>query len=284
MEREGVQRYVASLEQVIRNTHLDLRETMIQFQGYSQRFTMEGTIPPGIITDIRKAYKGIHDQLTKIKGINQLLEGRYRQYYRRDSFRDKEILEFGFLAKKWYTRFESMVQAMEAKRRLEDREEDSGVVDIPIPSQWFRSRKNEVILLRNLQGLYELDYKAGLGVSIEQRRRVTENKLRSLSLFALSGEGGAIDTLQSRMRLREYDIQERCVKEELRGALTHLREISLGEAEGVIRRFMDSREVPKIKGLLFPIQSQEDLGKEILGSADKILKGMMNGEVKTIPV
>jgi hypothetical protein len=284
MERERVQRYVASMEQVLRNTHLDLREAMTQFQGYSRRFTTERTIPPGIVTDIRKTYKGIHEQLTKMKGIHQLLESRYRQYYRRDSLRDKEIAEFGFLARRLYTRFESILQATEAKRGLENREEDSGVADVPIPSQWFRSRENEVVLLRNLQGLYELDYKTELGMTMVQRRRVTGTGRRSLSLFALSGEGGAMDGLQSRMRLREYDIKERCAKEELRGALTHLRGISLGEAEGVIKRFMDSRGVPRIKGLLFSIQSQEDLGKEILGSADTILKGMMGGEVKTIPI
>ena len=285
MERERVQRYVTNLEQVIRNTCVDLRETMTLFQGYSQWFTAtERTIPPGIIIHIQKTYKGIHGQLTKIKEINQLLESRYRPYYRRDFLRDKEITEYGFQARKLYAKFESVLQAMEAKRALEGKEVNLGVVDMPIPSHWFRTRENEITLLRNLQGLYALDYKTGPGVGIEQRRRVTGNKLRSLSLFALSGEGGVLDDLQSRMRLREYDIRERCTKEELRGALTHLREISLAETEGVIRRFMGSSGVLRTKGLLFSIQSQEDLGREILGSADNILKGMMNGEVKTIPI
>jgi hypothetical protein len=55
-------------------------------------------------------------------------------------------------------------------------------------------------------------------------------------------------------------------------------------SESVIKRFMENSGVPRVKGLLFTIQSQEDLGKAILGSADNILKGMMNGEVKTIPI
>jgi hypothetical protein len=284
MEREKVQRYVANLEQIVRSTCVDIRETMILFQGYSQWFNAERTIPPGIISHIRKTYRGIHDQLAKVKGINQLLETRYRQYYSRDPLRDKELLEYGFLAKNLNTRFESMLQTMEKKRALEGKEGDPGVVDVPIPSQWFRFRENQIHLLRNLQALYELDYKTGTRMGMEQRRRVTEDRLRSLSLFALSGEGGAMDNLQSRMRLREYDIRERCTKEELRGALTHLREISLAEAESVIKRFIGSSEVPRIKGLLFSIQSQEDLGKLILGSADSILKGMRDGEVKTIPI
>jgi hypothetical protein len=286
MEKERVQRYVANLEQVMRSTHLDLRGTMIQFQECSQRLSKERTIPPGIIIDIRKIYMGIHDQLTKIKGINQLLENRYKPYYRRDHVRDREISEFGVLSKKLYTRFESMLQEIEAKGKLIEKEEDSEVCNKRVSSQWFRSRENQLVLLGNLRSLYELDYiyKTGPGVDTERKRRVIQGKLRSLSLFVLSGEGGVIDTLQSRMRLREYDIKERYAKDELRGVLTHLREISAAEVEGVIKRYIDSREVPSLKCLLLWIQSQEDLGKETLGSADTILKEMTRGEVRTLRI
>jgi hypothetical protein len=286
MERGSVQRYVTSLEQVVRSAHLDLRETMIQFQEYSQRLDMERAVPAGIITDIRKIYMGIHDQLTKIKGINQLLENRYRQYYRRDHVRDREISEFGVLSKKLYTRFESMLQEIEAKGKLTEKEEDSDVCNKRAASQWFRSTENQLVLLGNLRSLYDLDYiyKTGPGMDTERKRRVIQAKLRSLSLFVLSGEGGVIDTLQSRMRLREYDIKERYAKDELRGALTHLREISAAEVEGVIKRYIDSREVPSLKCLLLWIQSQEDLGKETFGSADAILREMTGGEVRTLRV
>ena len=283
---ERVQQYVASLERVVKNTHFDLRETMNQFQEYSRWFTLEGNVPSAIITDMRKTYKGIYDQLTKIRGINQLLESRYRQYYRRDSVRDKEISEYGILSKNLYSRFESMLQEIQAKARPKDREEDSEVCGQRIPFQWFRSDENQLILVRNLQGLYELDYtyKTELGLNVDQKRRVSQNSLRSLSLFVLSGEGGLIDILQFRMRLREYDIKERYAKDELRGVLTHLREISISEVEGVIKRFMDHSEVPRLKCLLFSIQSQEDLGKETLYSAPTLLKGMATGEVRTVQV
>ena len=74
------------------------------------------------------------------------------------------------------------------------------------------------------------------------------------------------------MRLREYDIKERLTKEELRGALTHLREISLSEVETILRRFTDTSEFSKLRCLLFTIQSQKDLEKEILGSAGNMLR------------
>ena len=91
MERERVQGYVASLEQIIRTEHFDLREVMSTFQELCLRVTPERNVPLGIITDIRQTYKEIHDRLTKIRGVNQLLEGKYRQHYHRNSLREREI-------------------------------------------------------------------------------------------------------------------------------------------------------------------------------------------------
>ena len=284
MEKERTQCYTAGLEQVVRNAHLDLKEALDQFKAYSQWFNTERAVPPGIVSDIRKTYKGIHDYLTKIRRINQLLESRYRQHYRRDSLRDREISEFATLSKNLYSRFESMLQEIEAKSGRKDKEEDSAVCNQRTPSQWFRSTENQLILLRILRELYKLDYiyKTEIRSDVAYKPRVIQNKQRSLSLFVLSGEGGVMDILQSRMQLREYDIKERYAKDELRGALTHLREISAEEVEGVIKRFMGSEEIQKLKCLLLSIQSQEDLDKETLSSADNILKEMTNGEVRTI--
>jgi hypothetical protein len=86
------------------------------------------------------------------------------------------------------------------------------------------------------------------------------------------------------MRLREYDIIERYTEEEFRGALTHLKEIPLSEMERVLRRFMDSSEFFKLKGLLLRIRSQKDLEKEIIASTDNVLRVMGMGEVRTLSI
>ena len=127
-----------------------------------------------------------------------------------------------------------------------------------------------------------MDYKTGSDLEHAERRVVIQNGSRSVSLFILSGGATVIDHLQSHMRLREYDIQERFTRDELRGALTHLREISLSEVERVIRRFTDSAEFSKLKCLLLSIRSQKDLRKEILGSTEKVLQGMSEGKIRTL--
>jgi len=282
MERERFQAHVASLEQILRNTHFDLTDAMKQLQDLCVRVTPERIVPMGIITDVRQTYKEIQDQFKKIRGVNQLLESKYRQYYRRDPQRDKEIFESAFLAKSLYSKFECTLQEIESKKGLRDRREPLGAHPHRIPLAWFHSNENQIILLQNLRSLYELDYKTLSDLECVQKRVVIQNGKRSISLFILSGEAILINHLQSHMRLREYDIQERVTRDELRGALTHLREVSPSEAEKVIRRFTDSSEFSRLKCLLLSIQSQKDLEKEILGSTENILQVMAEGEVRTL--
>ena len=149
---------------------------------------------------------------------------------------------------------------------------------------WFQSKGNQIILEKNLRNLCALDYRTRSDLEYEQRREIIRNGMRSISLFALSGEVTLIENLQPRMRLREYDIIERYTEEEFRGALTHLREVPLSEVERVIRRFINSSEFLKMKCLLLRIRSRKDLEKEIIASTDNVLQVMGMGEVKTLSI
>jgi len=284
METRIYQGYVASLEQIMKNTHLDLSNTMDQFQELCLRITPESIVATGIVTDIRQTYEQIRDQLTKIRRVTQLLEGKYRQYYHRDSQRQREIMEFAFLAKTLYLKFKYTLQEIEAKKKRRYRGEHFEAYRQRIPFPWFHSKGNQIILLRNLRSLYDLDYKTKSDLEYDQRRVVIRNGMRTVSLFVLSGELTLIDNLQSRMLLREYDIKERYTEEEFRGALTHLREVSPSEVEKVIRRFTDSSELLKLKCLFLTIQSQKDLEKEIISSTENVLQVMRAGEVRTLSI
>ena len=284
MERGSFQGVAAGLEQIMENTRFDLEEAMNQLQGLCLAVTPGRNIPTEIITDTRQTYKQIQAQLAKISGARQLLEGKYRQHYHRDSKREREISEIAFLAKSLYLTFEYTLQEIEAKNKLKDRGEHIKVYHPRIPFPWFQSAGNQIVLLRNLEMLRELDYETRFGLGFERRREVIQNEMRSISLFALLGEITSIDTLQFRVRFREYDITERYKEDEFRGALTHLREISPSEVQKVIRRFADSSEFPKMKCLLLPIQSQKDLKKEIVHSAENILNVMEVGEVRVLSI
>jgi hypothetical protein len=284
VERGSFQGIAAGLERIMENTRFDLREAMDQFQGLCLMITAERNVPIDIITETRQTYKKIQDQLTRIGVARQLLEGKYRQYYRRDYQREREIMEIAFLAKSLYSKFEYTLQEIEAKSKLKGREEYFEAHRQQITFPWFHSKGNQIILEKNLRSLFALDYKPRSDLKDGQRREIIRNETRSISLFALLGEVTLIDTLQSRMRLREYDIIERYTEEEFRGALTHLKEISPSEVQKVIRRFADSSEFLKLKCLLLRVRSQKDLGKEIIASIENVLRVMGSGEVRVLSI
>jgi len=284
MERGSFQGVATGLERIMENARLDLRETMDEFQGLCLMITPERNVPIDLITETRQTYKKIQDQLAKICGARQLLEGKYRQHYRRDYQRDREIMEITFLAKNLYLTFEYALQEIEAKRNRKERGDLSVEYPQRILFPWFQSKENQIILLRNLRRLNQLDYKTKFELGFERRREVTQDGMRSISLFVLSGEVILIDNLQSRMRLREYDITERCAEEEFRGALTHLREVPPSEVEKIIRRFINESDFLKMKCLLLRIRSQKDLEKEIIRSTENILTMMTVGEVRVLSV
>jgi len=262
------------------NARSDLREAMDQFQELCLMITAERNVPIDIITETHRTYKKIQDQLTKISGARQLLEDKYKHYYRRDYQREKEIMQIAFLAKSLYLTF----QEIEAKRKLKGMEEYSEAHGQQIPFPWFQSKENQIILLRNLHNLDELDYKTKFELGFERRREVIQNAMRSIFLFALLGEAKLIDILQSRMRFREYDITERYKEDEFRGALTHLREVSPSQVQKVLRRIVGPSEFLKLKCLLLRIQSQDDLKKETVRSAENILQRMGEGEVRVLSI
>ena len=278
MEQGSFQAIAAGLEQIMENARLDLRAAMDQFEELCLRITAERNVPIDIFTETRQAYKKIQDQLTKISGARQLLEGKYKHCYRRNYQLEKEIMQIAFLAKSLYLTFEET----DAKRKLKGMEEYSEAHGIVFP--WFQSKGNQIILLRNVHNLDELDYKTKFKLGFERRQEVIQNVLRSIFLFALLGEPKLIDILQSRMRFREYDIIERYKEDEFRGALTHLKEVSPSEVQKVLRRIVGTSEFLKLKCLLLRIQSQGDLKKAILRTAEDILRSMDWGEVRVLSI
>ncbi len=121
MERDQIQRqrYALSLQKTIQNHFHELKGAIEEFKEKCLRVAPGRNVPPDIINEIRESYKGIRDRLTEIKSIQQLLQTKYRQFYRRDPIRDKEITEFEFVSKNAYSKFEFALKEMEAKKKME---------------------------------------------------------------------------------------------------------------------------------------------------------------------
>ena len=278
MGEDRDQRYVRSLERTIQNNYHYLKESVKDFQEMCRVVGPEKHVPAGIAVDIREMYKEIRNRLTEIKAIEQLLQGKYRQHYRRDSVRDKEIMEFGFIVKNCYSKFEYTMVQIEAIKRLK---EHPAKADHPAePLQWFRSRENQVAFVKNLRMLTELDYEPTPEEIGEERRDLAGSRI--LTLFLLRGDSLSLDQLQSQIPFREHDILERYSPVEVRGVLAHLRKVDPMEMEQKFRKIMESEGLVKLKCLLLPIHSSKDLEGDPLKRIKAALHQMAEGELRTL--
>jgi len=282
VEKSRAQRYAESLEKTIESNHQYLKKTVEDFQEKCQLITPERELPHDMIVDIREIYKEVRDRIKEVKAIQQLLQGKYRQYFQRDPLRDKKIMELEFLAKNCYSKFEYTIMQKRAQERAKESEKALKIQPKDLPFQWFQSKENQVRFVSNLRVLNELDYESASDLKIEERREVVQKRPRSLTLFVFNGETKLIEDLHLRIRLREHDIIERFGVDELRGVFTHLREISPSEVEKMIQRFMEGSSFSKLKCLLLPIQSQQDLHADVSDVIEKTLQEMREGEVRTL--
>ena len=275
--------YVKSLGRKVRDDIQFIKDNVQELKDLSRFVSPEKNVPQGMIVDIREIYKEIQNRFKEIHAIQQMMQGKYRQYYQyygRDPVREKEILELSFVVKTTYSRFEENMKLIIEKGRAKDREEAEKRSQKARIIQWFVSRENQIALLRNIRTIRELDY--GLASGKEgAEKRVTEG-VRSLTLFLIRGEAPVLDAVQSRLNLREHDLMERHDERELRGVMTHLREVDPSEIEALIRRLLEKLGFSNLKSLLMHVRPHEDLELKGTELISKTLEEMKEGEVRTL--
>ena len=283
MEKLRAQRYAESLDRVIQNNHNYLKGVMNEFEEKCMLVTSVKTVPPRIVIEIPATYRGIQSRLNEINAIQQLLRAKYFLYVRKDPRRDKEITDLGYIAKAAFSKFEHAIKEIEDEGRLRDVERPPEVEMKAGPFLFFQDEENQVMFLRNWRILQELDYEISAS-RVEEKREVSKDKPRSLTLFVFRGDLKAVDELQSRMIFREHDVIERYRPDELRGILTHLREVQPGEVEKIFERFKAIKGYSNLKCLLIPIRSQKDYESNIIGLMEKAFGEMTEGQVRSLSV
>jgi hypothetical protein len=82
--------------------------------------------------------------------------------------------------------------------------------------------------------------------------------------------------------LREHDLIERHNEGQLRGLLTHLREVDPSEIERLFHLFFENKGLSTLKCLLVPIQPKKEINLEIMDLVAEALKEMKEGEIRTL--
>jgi hypothetical protein len=282
-EREiRIQRYVETLELVIQKNYKYLKSIMEDFQEKCRLATSTTGAPPGLFTEIPDIYREIHKRLKETQAVQSFLNTRYPLYARSEPERDKEMRELDLNAGTYFSKFLHALKQRLGEKEGIGEEKLLGLEEVPY-FQWFRNQENLVKFLRNVRILDELDYEIA-PAWVRERREVTKDKPRSLTLFIFKGNVRSISNLQSHMHLREHDIVERYDEDELRGILTHLREIQPFEVERVFNRLKQVEGYSELKCLLVPIRGERDLGVDMAGLVEKTISEMAPGELKTLSI
>jgi hypothetical protein len=282
MEDSRILIYIKSLERKVNDGHHYLKEAVEELRDMCRIVSPEKNVPQGIIVDIRELYKEIQNRFKEIKVIQQLLQGKYRQHYRRDPLRDKGLLELAFMVKTTFSRFEENVKLVIEKQKAKEREEASKKSQKTKILEWFLSREKQLVLLRNMRTLKELQYQSYPEAVGPEKRKT--GGVRSLTLFLLHGDAPSINSLEAKIPLREHDFSERFHEREIRGVYTHLREVDPSEIEKVFRSLLERERVVHLKCLLIWVQPHQDMNPAALGSIDSILQVMKEGEVRTVSI
>jgi hypothetical protein len=282
-EREiRIQRYVETLELVIQKNYRYLKSIMEDFQEKCRLAASTTSAPPGLFTEIPDIYREIQTRFKETQAVQSLLKTRYPQYARSELERDKELRGLDLNAGTYFSKFlQTFKQRLGEKEGIGE-EKLLGLEEVP-HFHWFRNQENLVKFLRNVRILDELDYEMA-PAWVRERREVTKDKPRSLTLFIFKGNVRSISNLLSHMGLREHDIVERYDEDELRGILTHLREIQPFEVESIFDRLKQVEGYSELKCLLVPIRGQRDLGVDLAGLVEKTISEMAPGELKTLSI
>lgn len=282
-EREiRIQRYVETLELVIQKNYRYLKSIMEDFQEKCRLATSTTDAPPGLFTEIPDIYREIQIRFKETQAVQSLLKTRYPQYARSELERDKELRGLDLNAGTYFSKFLQTLKQRLGEKEGVGEEKLLGLEEVP-HFHWFRNQENLVKFLRNVRILDELDYEMA-PAWVRERREVTKDKPRSLTLFIFKGNVRSISNLQSHMQLREHDILERYDEDELRGILTHLREIQPFEVESIFDRLKQVEGYSELKCLLVPIRGQRDLGVDLAGLVEKTISEMAPGELKTFSI
>ena len=288
MEKDRAQKRAESLEKTIQNHTLYLKKAVEEFQKKCLSIIPQKSISLDRVIDIREGYKEIQNRFTEVKATQQLVKEKYRSFARKDPVREKELNALESEAETCYSKFEYTLIQLRDEEIIGDGEGTEGEEGAPGMAQgdsfqWFRSRENQEIFVRNLQTLRDLDREKSTGAG--DRREIAQSRSadgQSFTLFIFTGDPHSLDELQTQIHLRERDIIERYSKEELRGVLIHLKEVDPSEMESILQRFMKSGRFSHLKCLLLRIQSQTDVGREVMDLISRKVQEMAEGDVVTL--
>jgi hypothetical protein len=237
-------------------------------------------VPSTILREALAVYEDMRTRLLEIGAVEQLLARKQNRTAPQDPARQRLITEL-----------DSQIAAI--SRSLPQRPSAAGGAPEPAggrrptPSeQWLRTEEDSVAFTRNVRLLDELDYAPAAPAppgspAAPDSRRIVEQSGRGFTLFSVRGPAAALDALHPQIRFREHDIIERFSAGEVRGVLTHLRQVLTEDVVNIFRRLITSR-FSEVVCILVRLQSPDHLGGHLLQYLDRMAEEMRPGQIRSV--
>ena len=228
-------------------------------------------VPVSILQEALKTYEDMRTRLLEIGAVEQLLARKQNKPAPQDTARQKLIEELdaqiGVLSRRI-----PKPSPTAAKTTAQHRQTPS--------DQWLRTEEDSVAFTKNARLLDELEY-APASPPVE--KRVVQRSGRGFTLFSLRGPAAALDALHPRLKFREHDIIERFSATEVRGVLTHLRQVMTDDVVNIFRRLITS-QFSEVVCILVRLQSPDHLGEHLLQYLDRMTEEMRPGQIRSMDI
>jgi len=223
-------------------------------------------VPPAVLESILKEHGFVQMRLAEIESVQAFLFRRYNRRMPEDPQRRELINELD-------------TRIAELSARLQKESPPATASPAPAPSErWLRIDDNSLAFTINARLLDELEYEPSLPGELP---RVVQQTGRGFTLFTLRGPATALDSIMPCFKLRQHDIVERFSATEIRGVLTHLRQISLGDTRHIFDQLLASR-FTDVKCVLVGLHSPDRLDEHFQQCIDRTVEDMPAGEIWTI--
>jgi hypothetical protein len=259
MQDLKTRRYAMSLENNIDMSLRFLGDVHDEFRDRCKMVAPGKPFPPDVISQVKRQYREIRDRLAEIRAVQQLLRGKYRRVSKKNPMRDKKIDELGFAFKNYYSSFEFNLRTLQRLKRKSEEEKKK-------PADLFRDQGNNLKFREAVKSL-------GL----------RENGYHSVSVVFLKGDKASMEEICKRgIRLKEGDVFEKHREDEIRMSIAHRNESGSSGLQEAMRRFLQYEWVKSVKCVIYRIEREGDLGRDVEGLVYQALESLGNAELKVV--
>jgi hypothetical protein len=252
-------RYVMSLENRIDMSLHFLSDIHDEFREKCRMVAPGRPFPPDVIARVKRQYKEIRDRMAEIRAVQHLLKGKYRRVAKKNPLRDKKIDELGFAFKNHYSSFEFNLRAIERLKRQGEQE-----------------AKKAHLLFRDHNNNLKFN-------SVVKLLTPGESGCRSISIVFMKGDKASIGRIcEKGIRVGEAGVFERYGEDEIRMSIAHGEESGSLRLQEAIGKFLQYEWIESAKCVIYRLEEQGDLRKDVQALLHQALESMGNRELRVI--